>query len=172
MILERTTGRWRLKPAGASGVQVTPYKIYKRAEIAPLFGFPYVENSWRQGFLQLGDNYFLMVTLDKSQHAASFQYADRFLSADRFSWQSQNRMKRESKSSSALAAHKEQGTLVHLFVRPKAKTTKGESLPFYYCGQVEFVSWAGDNPITVEWQLMEPVPTSLHLIFGVPSLGG
>jgi hypothetical protein len=133
-----------------------------------LFGFPYVENFWRQGFVQLGSNYFLIVTLDKSRHAESFQYADKFLSAERFTWQSQNRMKRDSKSARALAQHDANGAQVHLFVRSHAKAKEGGAGAFYYCGRVQFVSWDGDNPITVLWRLTDPVPDTLHKELSVP----
>jgi superfamily II DNA or RNA helicase/HKD family nuclease/diadenosine tetraphosphate (Ap4A) HIT family hydrolase len=168
MVLQNVEGTWELRPAGGGGLQATPYKTYKRSEIAPLFGFSYVENLWRQGFVPLASNYILLVTLDKSQHADSFKYADRFLSADEFVWQSQNRMKRESISGKALAQHKSRGFSVHLYVREKAKTKQGETSPFYYCGLLEFLSWEGDNPITVSWRLLSPVPGALWDSLGVP----
>jgi hypothetical protein len=30
-----------------------------------------------------------------------------------------------------------------------------------FCGDVEFVEWEGEKPITVRWQLSEPVPERL-----------
>jgi hypothetical protein len=51
-----------------------------------------------------------------------------------------------------------QGVPVHLFVRKTSKIAGRGSAPFLYCGDVEFVEWEGDKPITVRWHLPEPVP--------------
>ncbi|THD57112.1 MAG: DUF3427 domain-containing protein [Bradyrhizobium sp.] len=56
---------------------------------------------------------------------------------------------------------------VHLFVRPTKKTGSNPT-PFVYCGQVDFVSWKGDGPISITWRLREAVPPSLHGVLGVP----
>jgi hypothetical protein len=56
---------------------------------------------------------------------------------------------------------------VHLFVR-RAKKIKGKQAPFVYCGQVGFVDWEGDAPVTVRWRLPEPVPQPLRQTLQVP----
>ena len=66
----------------------------------------------------------------------------------------------------ALKDHDEQGLDVHLFVRSTAKHgSKGA--PFTYCGQVDFVEWEGEKPITVQWRLREELPARLRERFGV-----
>jgi hypothetical protein len=47
--------------------------------------------------------------------------------------------------------------------RPVQKPT-----PFIYCGEVDFVSWEGNRPITVRWRLKEKVPRSLRSFLRVP----
>lgn len=37
-----------------------------------------------------------------------------------------------------------------------------------YCGDVRFVSWRGDKPITVRWELPETVPARLRGELAVP----
>ena len=37
-----------------------------------------------------------------------------------------------------------------------------------YCGEVDFVSWEGNSPITVRWRLKERVPQSLRGFLRVP----
>jgi hypothetical protein len=49
---------------------------------------------------------------------------------------------------------------VHLFVRRQSKIT-GRAAPFVYCGEVDFIEWEGERPITVRWQLREPLPQRL-----------
>ena len=104
---------------------------------------------------------FLLVTLDKSGKGSDFQYKDHFLSPTVFQWESQNRTRRDDAHGRLISSHKAQGIPVHLFVRKTGKIAGGGSAPFVYCGDVEFVDWEGEKPITVRWQLPEAVPEKL-----------
>jgi hypothetical protein len=168
VMLRREGNDWWLLPLGASTGRTVPYKAYRRAEIAPLFGLPYSERYWGQGFVRQGKDTFLFVTLDKTDHTETFQYKDHFLAADKFQWQSQNRTSQVSDAGRSIQTHSAQGITVHLFVRGKSKLADGRGAPFYYCGQAEFVSWAGDKPITVIWRLANPVPHALWEEMAVP----
>jgi superfamily II DNA or RNA helicase/HKD family nuclease/diadenosine tetraphosphate (Ap4A) HIT family hydrolase len=161
VILRREGTTWVLDPRGMNSAGTVPYKAYKRSEIAPLFGLPYSERYWGQGFVRQGSHTFLFVTLDKTEQTENFKYKDHFLSTTEFQWQSQNRTTRESDGGQSIKDHKARGITVHLFVRAKAKMPDGRSAPFYDCGSVDFVSWEGDRPITVIWQLKKPVPSAL-----------
>ena len=170
--LTQEGANWVVRPVGVNAVGVTPYKAYRRSDIAPLFQLPYSERYWGQGFVRQGNHAFLFVTLDKSAHVEAFQYKDHFLSPDGFQWQSQNRTARENATGISIQQHKERGITVHLFVRPRAKTGDGRGAAFYYCGPVEFVSWTGDRPITVVWKLTAPVPRALWTELRVPDGAG
>ena len=50
---------------------------------------------------------------------------------------------------------------VHLFVRRERKTPNGTGAPFYYCEDLEFVSWEGEKPITLQWKPLNPLPERL-----------
>ena len=50
---------------------------------------------------------------------------------------------------------------MHLFVRNTSKIPGGGSAHFVYWGDVDFVGWDGEKPITVRWRLSEPVPDML-----------
>ena len=121
-----------------------------------------------QGFVRQGQNIFLFVTLDKTEHVEAFQYKDHFLSPSEFEWQSQNRTAQVGRDGQTIRNHREQGVTVHLFVRAKAKTREGKGESFLYCGPVDFKSWTGDKPITVVWQLTTPLPGSLWNELGCP----
>ena len=168
VILRRDGDVWELKPLGANRVGAVPYKAYRRAEIAPLFGLPYSERYWGQGFVRQGSDTFLFVTLDKANQTEDFQYKDHFISANQFQWQSQKRTTQASESGQSLQSHKERGIVVHLFVRAKPKTADGRGAPFYYCGPVDSLSWSGDKPITVIWRLSTAVPEALREELAVP----
>ena len=59
-----------------------------------------------------------------------------------------------------LRHHAARGTHVHLWVRKQAKA-RGKTMPFVYCGELEFQSWEGEKPITVWWRLRNAVPERL-----------
>jgi superfamily II DNA or RNA helicase/HKD family nuclease len=160
---ERKQDEPREAPQGAA----TRWGHYLREEIPPLFGLTFNEAIWNSGFIRRKGNLFLLVTLEKGDLAATFQYRDRFLRANLFQWESQNRTKQDSTVGRALRRHKEEGYAVHLFVR-RSKKIQGRAAPFVYCGEVEFVDWEGDAPIRVRWRLPEPVPPVLREVLNVP----
>jgi hypothetical protein len=161
VILKREGDGWQIQPLGVSVAGAVSYRRYQRADIAPLYGLPYSERYWGQGFVRQGRHTFLFVTLDKKDHVEAFQYEDRFLSPAEFEWQSQNRTTQEGRDGQSIRYHLDQGITVHLFVRAQSKTREGKGEAFLYCGPVEFTSWAGEKPITVIWKLTTPVPPPL-----------
>ena len=160
--------KWTMSPTGA-GVQ-TPvlWKAYSREQIPGLFGLEFNAPVWQQGFVRRGDKTFLLVTLDKSTAADEHKYKDEFLSATDFQWQSQNQTTQASNAGQSIKEQKARGIEVLLFVRPRSKTRDGKAMPFVFCGQVDFISWDGDKPITVRGGLHNAVPDRLHLELKVP----
>jgi superfamily II DNA or RNA helicase/diadenosine tetraphosphate (Ap4A) HIT family hydrolase len=143
------------------------WRQYSREEIAALWGLEFMPSVWNVGFVVQGKHVFLLVTLDKGDMADDYQYQDRFLSGEHFQWQSQNRTAQASKHGRLLKNHVEEGAEIHLFVR-RSKKIGSRPAPFVYCGEVDFVDWEGEKPITVQWRLREPVPERLHELLGVP----
>ena len=101
------------------------------------------------------------MTLDKSGHDAAFQYQDKFLSSTEFQWQSQNQTTQAGKAGKSIRDHAKLGIQVLLFVRKRGKTAEGKGAPFHYLGPVNFHSWKGEKPITVQWTMEFPVPKLL-----------
>lgn len=141
------------------------WESYSRETIPKLFGHAFNAGIWQQGFIVLDTDVFLLVTLDKSDHQQEHRYDDKFLSADRLRWQSQNRTTQTSKHGRIISGELP-GFDVHLFVR-RAKKVDGKAAPFTYCGDLDFVSWEGAQPITVIWSLRSPVPPQLHEALGI-----
>src|SRR5262245_54779007 len=152
--------------ASASGPKV--WERYLREAIPPAFGLSFNPGTWNVGFIVSQPHIFLLVTLSKDDMNPEHQYADHFLSEQEFAWQSQNQTTQKSKRGQLIRNHNEMGIHVHLFIRPNKKTGQRPT-PFIYCGEVDFVSWEGDNPITVLWRLREPVPQTLRTNLKVPS---
>ena len=123
---------------------------------------------WNQGMVEKDGRLILLVTLEKGAMWQLHRYDDQFMSDREFRWQSQNRTKRESKHGRMIRDNRAAGTMVHLFVR-RRKVMNGKAAPFIYCGPVDFVRWEGEAPITVDWELRNPVPKSLWETLKVPT---
>jgi Domain of unknown function (DUF3427) len=169
--------RVRLK-RGPSGFAMEPLKVsasqglqiwgrYSREAIAPAFGLTFSPAIWNAGFVVQDPEIFLLVTLAKGDMSTDHRYVDHFLSDREFAWQSQNRTTQASKHGQLLRNHQTRDQRVHLLVRP-TKKTGAKPTPFVYCGQVDFISWEGEAPISIRWQLREAVPPMLHNVLSVP----
>jgi superfamily II DNA or RNA helicase len=152
---------YHLEPLSIASTGAERWHEYMREEIPPLWGLEFNPSKWQQGFVRHENHMFLLVSLDKQGMAEEHQYEDRFLNRELFQWVSQNRTKRASETGRRIAEHEKNGAYAHLFVRDKRKTPAGKAAPFVYCGDVSFVDWNGDQPITVRWRLKEALPESL-----------
>lgn len=152
---------WKMSPSNVTPQQpaIVGHR-YAREQIPPLFGLKFRKATWNSGVVNEGGVIVLLVTINKGTLLPDHQYADRFLSSDRFQWQSQNRTTQASSFGQLLRHHVEKDVPVHLFVRAEKKTN-GISQPFLYCGKVHFESWSGEQPITVIWALETEVPERL-----------
>jgi hypothetical protein len=166
-VFERRGGKVYLAPVGRRTSVIRPWQTYSREEIPVLFGLQFSRAIWNAGFVLQSGHMFLLVTLEKKGKQESHQYEDTFLSPDLFRWQSQNRTTQAGAHGQAISRHSELGVVVHLFVRPKSKTEHGRSAPFHYCGDVAFVDWDGEKPITVTWRLPEAAPRRLRATLGI-----
>ncbi len=166
--LSRASDGWVMAPTGVGIVSPTVWRAYAREQILALFDLPFNPPIWQQGFVWRDRLTFLLVTLDKSTSAQEYKYLDHFESPSDFQWQSQNRTAQSNKDGQSIRDHRKLGIDVLLVVRPRSKTRGGKAYPFTYCGAVDFVSWAGERPITVKWRLREAVPERLWEALRVP----
>ena len=158
----------RASDRGGSGSQAGPelWREYIREDIPPLFGTTFNPGNWNSGIVPLGNALILLTTLKKGSLSAGNHYDDRFLSATRLQWQSQTQTRRDSKHGRILSGHLP-NSQVHLFVRSE-KLRETKAAPFLYLGIPQFSGWQGDKPITVEWDLGEPIPEHFRKMLGVP----
>ena len=106
------------------------------------------------------------MTLDKSNQPAEHKYEDKFLSREIFEWKSQNRHTQASNAGQAMYRHAQKGFEVHLFVRKTSKVAI-VTAPFVYCGDVDFVDWEGNKPITIRWKLRQALADALMELFEI-----
>ena len=142
------------------------WDAYPRAKVPAFFGFEFQGFEAQTGVVEREGLMLLFVTLDKKEKPETQRYNDGFETPSTFRWQSQNRTAMNSPAGRRIEAHKALGISVHLFVRAKAKIG-GVTAPFSYCGPVTFRRWEGERPISVWWDLEEPVPEQLWKGFGI-----
>jgi hypothetical protein len=154
-------------PSPPPGPLVEPelWRAYMREDIPPLFGTAFSPGNWNAGIVRVGVDLVLLTTLNKGSLSSGSHYEDRFTSPTRMQWQSQTKTLRESDHGLTLS-FKVPGARVFLFVRGE-KMRDSRAAPFIYCGQPRFLSWEGDRPITIQWELPEPVPEHLHQMLGL-----
>ena len=150
-------------PTTLEGAQL--WVEYLREHIPPLFGAVFNPGNWNSGIVRVGQDLVLLTTLKKGSLASGNHYEDRFLGPQHMQWQSQTKTLRGSSIGSILSGQTP-GSKVHLFVR-SGKLRNGKAAPFLYCGSPRFVSWEGEKPITVEWELEQAVPRHLWPVFGI-----
>ncbi|MCB9878197.1 MAG: DUF3427 domain-containing protein [Planctomycetes bacterium] len=137
-----------------------------REQIPPLLGSTFSRSTWQQGIVVVPSGLALLVTLDKQGRVEQQKYEDRFLSRDRFQWQSQNQTTQKGKHGQLIQNHVALGKQVHLFVRKRGKRANSTAAPFLYCGEVVFERWEGERPITVWWRLKVPLAEDLAAVLG------
>jgi|TARA_B110000467_G_C18263899_1_gene448008 hypothetical protein len=166
VVFEPASEGYRIQPVNPlktqDGAQL--WKSYMREQIPGLFGFEFSTGSWRQGFVVKPGHLFLLVTLEKSDLYLDHKYIDHFISESVFAWQSQNRTTKNSMHGRLISRHEEMEHRVHLFVR-NTKKLSNKAAPFIYCGEIDFVSWKGEKPISVDWQLQTKLSDSWRRVF-------
>ena len=152
--------------------QITVWDAYLRSELPRFFGFEFSDALWNQGFVKMPSAaqpkyLFLLCTLEKSGTDKDSAYDNQFLSSTKFQWQSQNRTTQGSRDGELIRSHQDKGITVLLFVRA-TKKNGSEGSKFTFCGEVDFDSWIGEKPITVNWKLRLEVPREKAGVLGIP----
>ena len=82
----------------------------------------------------------------------------------KFHWQSQNSDSHIGRGKRFIE-HKKNGKRFLLFVREAKKDGFGNTSPFYCFGFVNYISSYGDYPMSIEWELNEPImPYFLNVV--------
>ncbi len=104
------------------------------------------------------------VTLRKSTRTFSptTMYRDYALSDSLFHWESQNATHDESPTGRRYLQQRVDGTNVVLFVREENTRRNGrKGAPFTCLGSADYVSYEGNRPMQITWQLRNPLPEAL-----------
>ncbi|MCB1255844.1 MAG: DUF3427 domain-containing protein [Microthrixaceae bacterium] len=135
---------------------------FKRDQVSIMFGLEFNQAKWNLGHVSLGEDAVLFVTLNKSSAMQyGSDYVDHFESPSQFVWASQNSVGPESKKGREVLDSPGNGVRIHLFVRAKKS-----DVAFEYCGLVEPVSHHGSKPMSVTFQLLQPLSGDAARRFG------
>jgi len=142
------------------GVLRTPdalnlFAAYDRPEIVRHFGAHYDPAKHNGGMLWFGEHGVILTKLDTSGAKQEHQYDNRFLSAERFAWTSQNRMSATNAAGRKVVEHAENGAALHLFVQPKSHA------PALYIGTGRVEHAEGEGPMRVVLTLDRRVPAAV-----------
>lgn len=125
--------------------------------------------SQREGVLHLKDKkldvFFVTLQKTESDYSPTTMYEDYLISHDQFHWQSQSSTSDHSATGQRYIQHRVQGYMPLLFVRETKSLPSGLSAPYHFLGPCQYVSHNGSKPISIVWQLEQPVPTRLSRNF-------
>lgn len=105
----------------------------------------------------------LFINLIKSEEnfSPTTMYDDYAINETLFHWQSHNAYGPETNKGLSYINHHENNKKILLFVREKANDEKGNTMGYVFIGEGVFKDTEGSKPMSVKWQLSEPMPNYL-----------
>ena len=105
----------------------------------------------------------LFIDLIKSEedYSPTTLYNDFAISETLFHWQSQNQTRKDKGKGLTYINHKELGKNILLFIREKSKNEFGNTMGYVFIGEGNFKENEGSKPMSIKWELNEPIPNYL-----------
>lgn len=147
-----------------------PLKVhsrYTREQILAAFGDStfFKKSSNREGVVNLEDKKteLLLVTLEKTEknYSPTTMYNDYAVNEKIFHWQSQNSAKPEIGKGLSYINHQKSNKKILLFVREKNTDQFGNTMGYVFLGDVNYQEHYGTKPMSINWELNEPLPPYL-----------
>jgi len=140
---------------------------YTRDQILAAFGLYSFEKkpSYREGvaYSKEKNTELLFVTLDKSEvnFSPTNLYKDFAISERIFEWQTQNSARPDKGKGLEYINHRQKGRKILLFVRERNEDEYGNTMGFVFLGDVNLMDHYGAKPMSIKWELTEPMPPYL-----------
>ncbi|TAE18088.1 MAG: DUF3427 domain-containing protein, partial [Bacteroidetes bacterium] len=137
---------------------------YTRDQILAAFGFStfHRKSSNREGTAENKsiNTELLFINLTKSEEnfSPTTMYDDYAISERLFHWQSQNSASPETEKGQSYIQQTENRKIVLLFVREKAKDEFGNTMGYVLIGEGNLKDYYGAKPMSITWELKEPMP--------------
>ncbi len=102
----------------------------------------------------------LFIDLVKSEedYSPTTMYNDFAISESLFHWQSQNQTRDDIGKGLTYIKHQETGKKILLFIREKSKNEFGNTMGYVFVGEGTFRNYEGSKPMSIKWELNEPLP--------------
>lgn len=102
----------------------------------------------------------LLVTLEKTEenYSPTTMYNDYAINEKIFHWQSQNSSKPEIGKGLSYVTHQENDKKILLFIREKNTDEFGNTMGYVFLGIVNYKEHYGSKPMSINWELNEPIP--------------
>lgn len=147
-----------------------PLKVhsrYTRDQIFSAFGESTFEkkSSNREGvaYIDKINTELLFVDLIKSEEdfSPTTMYNDYAISETLFHWQSQNQTREDRGKGLTYINHQKLGKRILLFVREKSTNEFKNTNGYVFIGEANFQEYEGSKPMSIKWELNEPLPNYL-----------
>lgn len=138
---------------------------YTKDQILCAFGAHTFETKrqHREGVLNLSekDTEIFFITLKKSEkdYSPTTLYEDYAVNETLFHWQSQNLTGPETNVGKSYIDHEKIGKKILLFVRESNQDEFNNTQGFIFLGDAKYVSHYGQKPMSINWELREPIPS-------------
>lgn len=102
----------------------------------------------------------LFINLIKSEEnfSPTTMYDDYAINETLFHWQSQNSAGPDTPKGISYIKHEEEHKIILLFVREKNKDEYGNSMGYVFVGEGKLKEHYGSKPMSIKWELNEPLP--------------
>jgi hypothetical protein len=140
---------------------------YTRDQILAAFRFSSFEkkSSNREGVANNKElnTELMFVDLKKSEedYSPTTMYDDYAINEKLFHWQSQNSTRDDHGKGREYIDHQENNKILLLFLREQKKSEFKNSMGYVFIGRVFYKSHYGSKPMSINWQLEEPIPNYL-----------
>jgi superfamily II DNA or RNA helicase/HKD family nuclease len=104
------------------------------------------------------------ITLEKSdsEYSPTTRYEDYPISPTLFHWESQSTTSDDSPTGQRYINHRARGERILLFVRPRRRDARGETIPYTCLGFANYVRHESSRPIEIVWELERAMPAGLY----------
>ncbi len=106
----------------------------------------------------------LFINLIKSEEKFSptTMYDDYAVNETLFHWQSQNSARPDSGKGLSYIKHQMNNKIILLFIREKAVDENNNTMGYVFIGEAKFKDYYGSKPMSINWELNEPMPNYLY----------
>lgn len=105
--------------------------------------------------------FFINLIKSEENFSPTTMYDDYAINEILFHWQSQNSAGPDTPKGKSYINHIEENKTILLFIREKNKDEYGNTMGYVFVGKGELRDYYGSKPMSIKWELSEPLPNYL-----------